>query len=153
MREMKVLCVPYTASVSLVHSSKIRTAVIWLKYCRYGVKPYVSISQSNNQSRIKEITSQLFVDCEKRENVRGSLIDTKWYSSSSSCDNVAVSVFFKFDFFISNLQWRSSRSDSLPLCFGHFPTSYMNIYFMKNSLKKLKLFGAIKLRKLTLCML
>ena len=38
---------------------------------------------------------------------------------------------------IGSLQWRSSGSDSLPLCFGHFPTSYMKIKIncMKNSLK------------------
>ena len=34
-----------------------------------------------------------------------------------------------------SLQRRSSGSDSLPLCFGHFPTSNMKINCMKNSLK------------------
>ena len=35
---------------------------------------------------------------------------------------------------IGSLQWRSSGSDSLPLCLGHFPTSYMKNNCMKNSL-------------------
>ena len=47
-----------------------------------------------------------------------------------SCDNVAVFDFLKILIFLvdgnhsrGSLQWRSSGSESLPLCFGHFPTS------------------------------
>ena len=32
---------------------------------------------------------------------------------------------------IGSLQWRSSGSDSLPLYIGHFPTSYMKIFYRK----------------------
>ena len=61
-----------------------------------------------------------------------------------NCDNVAVSDFLNFDISerrlrlrrdLESLQWRSSGSDSFPLCFGHFQTSYMKINCMKNSLK------------------
>ena len=39
-----------------------------------------------------------------------------------------------------SLQWHSRGSDSLLLCLGHFPASYMKINCMKNSPKFLKLF-------------
>ena len=56
-----------------------------------------------------------------------------------NCDKVAVSGLKKKRYFwekldfIGSVQWRSSGSDSLPLCFGHFPTSYVKINCMKNS--------------------
>ena len=60
VREMIVMCVPISL-YRLMHSSTNRNAVICLKNCRYGVKPYAlvnqSINQSINQSRIREIIS------------------------------------------------------------------------------------------------
>ena len=50
---------------------------------------------------------------------------------------------------IGSLQWRSSGSDSLPLCFGYFPTSYMKNNCMKNSLNFLKTVWCNKIWKTT----
>ena len=76
----------------------------------------------------KSCTPMLY--CELRFHVELQLFVTR----KSSCDNVAVSDFFNILIFlgdgydsIGSLQWCSSRSDSLTLCFGHFPTSYMKI--------------------------
>ena len=40
----------------------IKTAVTWLKYCRYGVKQY-SINQSMNQSISRSITIKINISC------------------------------------------------------------------------------------------
>ena len=63
-----------------------------------------------------------------------------------SCDNIAspifkILIFLGDGYSIGSLQWCSSESDSLPLCFGYFPTSYMKNNCMKNSLKKMGEFG------------
>ena len=50
---------------------------------------------------------------------------------------------------IGSLQWRSSGSDSLPLCFGHFPTSYMKNNCMENSLNFKKTVWCNKIWKTT----
>ena len=55
-------------------------------------------------------------------------------SDFNSCDNVAVSDFLKFSFL-----WETSTTISAMTqqreWFGHFPTSYVKINSMKNSLK------------------
>ena len=47
-----------------------------------------------------------------------------------------------------SLQWRSSGSDTLPLCFGQFPSPYMKISCMKNNLKLSKTFWCNKIGKI-----
>ena len=62
------------------------------------------------------------------------------YMNQVNCDIVAPPpFFFKFyDYGHDSIPSHRSGSDSLLLCLGHFPTSYIKINYLKNILKFFK---------------
>ena len=76
------------------------------------------------------------------------------YMDQVNFDIVAPPLFFKlYDYGHNSIPSRSSGSDSLLLCLGHFPTSYIKINYVKKILKFFKIIWRNKIRKNTLRLL